>query len=371
MREYISESLREKIIASYVGENNQRVCEANSISMDSFISGVKKWLAICNTPYDQRPENNGVWYASDYCSRHTPGNTFGDLLGLAPNSHWTLGDNKHLFRAAPGVEPSEALNAFFHGPTFPDCGSVLQACIFKSIEEMLGTQKFNSLFAQSVAPFIITHSLYSPLHHGIDINDKGLDDLTRQGNPLHSLFDEGSISSGIVSEQDIEVGDILFIRGVEQYNIKHMFGFGCGFNLICVGADEQGKNLYSGFGPQEFEKPLTYSQIKSMLIDLYNAPQSLDTKMRVSELVASADHAKAILQFLENELVKNPQSATEPAMIQLGAFSLSKLTENDVLSHDTPIIGIECSIKFNIEKLKEFASIQERNHDALPTIPTI
>lgn len=230
------------------------------IDRHALSKSIQHWMAYANKPYASR-NNDGIYYLEDYVEQHGfQHKTINEIHA----AHWQGNPSYflpavHKFTAKPSVKPSEALNAYFHGPTIADCGSVLQACYYKATEEVIGTKIFNQAFTSPIKPFEITLLLTEP-----QSKDSAL------GSPIYFLFNE--TPSRKIIESQIKPGDFAYIQGVWRYTAKDPFGPAQGWNLVCTGENEFGEKLFYGFNPEKFLKPLAYQEIKKLLIDSYNLP---------------------------------------------------------------------------------------------------
>ena len=336
------ESLRSRIISSYSRNDKQPFFNPQGISTSLFISEVAKWLQYANIPYAVR-NDQGIYYPEDYVKNFAPSADVGTLDGLTHLSYWNIKIDGCFFQALEGSTPSEALSAFFSGPTFAECGNVLQACIYRAIEEMVGTQEFNRIFGAALTPFLITQILYNKIYSAIEKPDYSLDFRSNAGNPLLFLFD---VQDEDLTESEIQLGDILYIKGVDKYGKKHLSGDGTGWNVICVGKNAENENLYLGFGPDSFNQPLTYKQIKSLLTRFYNEQPSAYTKKQIEKTSSSVN------KKLDDLL------ATAKAYL---ADALS----SDTVGDDYPIVGIQYTIRFNPEKLRLFCDKKDNTWHAM------
>lgn len=141
-------------------------------------------------------------------------------------------------------------------------------------------------------------------------------------------------NTGKLSELDIKQGDILYIQGVDSYCEKHKTGDAIGFNLICTGQNSSGHNLYLGFGPDNFVKPKTYDQVKKILIDGYNKPQSPETICAIEE----------------------------------GETGYAQLS-GQILPYDHPIVGITLAFRFSTMRWEYFLSQSDQAWHKQPPLP--
>ena len=336
---------------------------SNAPLAEQFAENTIRWLQLTNRPYAERnsvvtsyyaprdvkagtrwqvPEKLstikrlGIFYAQDYQAHELRGFSNSRLLGV--HSLPKYFDREHIDSfVEEGSEhtPSECLNAFFHGPTIAECATTLLACVYRAIETMIGTDEFNRIFGTPVSTFRIARSLFQDSGITPENLPEGFGDIQSIDitNPLYCLFDDlqftrRSSSNPVtskLSESDIKKGDILYIWGVESYYAKHKIGDYTGYSLICTGQNSSGQNLYLGFDPGNFVEPKTYDQVKEILIDGYNQPQSSETICAIKE----------------------------------GKTGSAQLTDH-ILPYDHPIVGITAALRFSVSKWKYFASRYDR-----------
>ncbi|WP_252178293.1 DnaA/Hda family protein [Endozoicomonas sp. 4G] len=275
----------------------------------------------------------GVYYAEDYKAYELPELSKASGLGLLSLPKYFDHTFRYSFVAKDnGRTPSECLNAFFHGPTIADCATTILACQYRAIESIIGTDEFNRIFGAPVSKFRISRTIMS---HTSKKNASNFENIPGNltpidfSNPIYNLFhdlnriDETSPDSTVreLSELDIKKGDLIYIQGVAIYTEKHKSGTAIGFNLICTGQNSSGQNLYLGFGPDKFDEPKTYDQVKKILIDGYNKPQSPETI-----------HA-----------------------IESGEKHYAELKDS-ILPYDFPIAGITRGLRFSNERWEDFLS---------------
>ncbi|WP_422410694.1 MULTISPECIES: ATP-binding protein [unclassified Endozoicomonas] len=284
----------------------------------------------------------GVYYAEDYKAYELPELSKASGLGLLSLPKYF----DHTFRSSfvakdNGRTPSECLNAFFHGPTISDCATTILACQYRAIESIIGTDEFNRIFGAPVSKFRISCTIMSHTSK----NSSSLANIAEKlepidlSNPIYNLFHDLNRTDDTcpvrkLSERDIKKGDLIYIQGVAIYMEKHKFGTAIGFNLICTGQNSSGQNLYLGFGPDKFDEPKTYDQVKKILIDGYNKPQSPETI-----------HA-----------------------IKRGGTHYADLKDS-ILPYDSPIVGITRGLRFSNERWEDFLSQCDQVWHCQPLLP--
>ena len=332
----------------------------STLSDRHFGDSLKNIITYINKPYERgsvsgpgpgpgpgiipRLPNSGIYYSEDYINIHSISNYEFDKLNGISNDRVFESTWKCNFMSKPYILPSDALNLFIIGPTFADCGNVIQICIYKYIYDLVGKDKFNQLFGKEINRLLITPHLFDPLTTIYnDGSYSSIDPIKATGNPLLILFDK--ITDLDISQ--LQHGDIIHIKGVEKYQFKHLAGFAPGWNLICVKDGTTTK--FIGFGPIQFQQPLTYAEIKTILIQEYNKNQSFDTKERIRQFSSSQVSSSVDTTMSANTLYAN----------------LAKELENDNLSLDSEIDskigGIICGIRLNKIKLDDFIKLENNS----------
>lgn len=74
------------------------------------------------------------------------------------------------------------------------------------------------------------------------------------------------------------LGSFGYISNVDNYFDFHPHGLAAGFNVACVGRNEEGLPLFIGFDPEQklFSKPRTFAEVQSYLYEQFLQP--LDTR---------------------------------------------------------------------------------------------
>ncbi|WP_422136046.1 MULTISPECIES: ATP-binding protein [unclassified Endozoicomonas] len=288
----------------------------------------------------------GIFYPEDYKKYELPELLYGIYLGRHTlPEFFDLGNRNSFVAVDNGHTPSECLNAFFHGPTLADCATALLACQYRAIESIIGTDEFNRIFGAPISKFRISCTIMS--HTSKHTTNVGNIDPIDASNPIYDLFYNLSLSDETgtnltgreLSERNIKKGDIIYIQGVESYLEKHKSGCSIGFNLMCTGQNSSGQNLYLGFGPDRFDEPKTYDQVKKILIDGYNKPQNSVTNYAIKK----------------------------------GETQYARLKDS-ILPHDHPIIGITCALRFSNLFWEYFSSQRDQvwhHQPRLPVTPTM
>lgn len=200
---------------------------------------------------------SGVWYPEEY--KKYLKNEFG--IEMDPNLYSGLANEEFFDKIAPytfqikqGKKPSEALLSFLKGPTIADCGNATTACYYKSILDFIGEEKFNDFFTSP--PFLFSISL-----HGVTDPTSPISKLVKYTEAARQNIE------GIPGKRPLKVGEECHFAGVKWYANKHPAGSGGGWNVIYMGDNEKGQQLFMGHG---FSKPLTEREIDQKLIRDYN-----------------------------------------------------------------------------------------------------
>lgn len=286
-------------------------------------------MSSYNRPYEIRGtrelEKSGMYYAQDYIDKYFPGKSTLNITAVANSKYWDIHVSVinqtilSYFQSYDYVKPSDALKSFIKGPTITECANTIQISVYHLIYNLIGEEEFDQVFGNLLTPFVVTPTLFNQLTKGERRVYQGTNYEPILGNPLEVLFD-------IIERPTLESlqdQDILYIKGVDEYDLKHISGASIGWNLICS-KSKSGDLKFIGFGPNEFSEPLTYEGIKRLLIDGYNKEQNIDTKNYIEK---NPDYLKSIL---------------------------AKQLESNIKSYDEPIEGVQYLIRFNYEKLNSF-----------------
>lgn len=170
---------------------------------------------------------------------------------LAPSSAFTPVENVSsptglspcMFTLKNGTTPSAALKIFRQGLTFCGCGEVCQIGYYTAIQEILGAEKFNALFAAG--------SLTS-LQIGLQI---------MLPNPINCLL------KATTNQNNFSKGQIVLFGNVPYYPQKHINGEDHGFLAICCG-EKAGQKVFTTLGLDP--KGATEKEIQHELLKGYN-----------------------------------------------------------------------------------------------------
>jgi DNA replication protein DnaC len=279
-------------------------------------------MLYLNKPYSSR-YNSGLYYADDYVKGK--GESWIKISGITNSYYWDMKTSGSFFKIKDGILPSDALAAFFKGPSFPDCANVIQACLYQYIMMKTGIDTFNKIFHNSISQFVLTQWLYD------NYSSKSKELPT--GNPLDCIFDH--IQE--LNFDNLEHGDIVYIKGVTNYVEKHLCGFAPGWNLFVIRKKKTDEPTFLGFGPDTFKNgPLTYNELRRKLIEFYNYPQSKETLENISKFNRG----------IEFDSMHD--------MINHAKVTLAETLANDIKSLDSDIGGLNKIIRVNENKLNDF-----------------
>lgn len=287
-------------------------------------------LKVANTTYEKSEEfyfGRGLYYRDEYARQFAPAVDYTTLEGIS-NIKFFQRVKQNIFVSYYSQLPSDAIRAWFKGPTLTECAQVIQAVIYMYILNKYGDELFNKRFRSPVSQLMITNNLYMP-YEEIEKNKY----TPVVNNPLHFLFDNFTNPS----MSDIRINDIVYIKGVENYPDKHITGNAMGWNLICVDDNEPKKFL--GFGPYVFGNgPLTYEDFRRLFIQAYNKDQTSETKER-------------IIKFSDPSYIID---SNEHKQAQRATAILAKALSNDKVSEDSDIDGLQVIMRLNEDVLDNF-----------------
>lgn len=147
------------------------------------------------------------------------------------------------FLLKENVLPSEALKAVVEGPSLILCGVVCQIARWSAVQEVLGTEKFDALFASnSSTPFKI--GLKSPISHLFKFE-------WARGIPFNT----------------IKKGDLVHFPNHYLYPNKHKLGVAGAYNTICI---HKKTPKFTSLGISG--EGITTKEMNKLLIDEFNTP---------------------------------------------------------------------------------------------------
>jgi DNA replication protein DnaC len=249
------------------------------------------------------------------------------INGLSNDNFWDARYHGAFFKLKDGALPSSALKSFFQGLTFPDCGNVIQAVIYLYILNKYGEAVFNTVFGFPNVQLLITQILFREFTSNNKENPVG--------NPLFFIFDTivNVAKQGDLSQ--LEHGDIVYIKGVEQYESKHISGFFPGFNIIAVKPNPSDELKFIGFDPDLFNKgPITFEELRKILVDAYNEEQSEEARKFIA--------------------IHKERAETDGDRLNKIKADMADMLKDDKIDEDSPIIGLQRAIRLNTDKLDEF-----------------
>jgi hypothetical protein len=200
--------------------------------------------AVNSTPRN----SSGVWYYVDYvkfCENSETDYKESYKNGFANPDYWEM-TAPYTYKIKSGVKPDVAIKSFLQGFTIADCGSVIVACQYAALLNVLGEEKFNTMFDEDGVALTISQFIF--------------DAVT---NPITYFFIRADKTPG--------KGDMCHFEGVSFYAKKHPLGNARGWNVVCTGKNESGENLYYGFGPNDFAiNSVSIKIMNKMFLDYYN-----------------------------------------------------------------------------------------------------
>ncbi|MBP9752519.1 MAG: ATP-binding protein [Proteobacteria bacterium] len=226
-----------------------------------FFEFVKQTFEMTNRPYETR--RDGVFYREDYIREpHT--------LKDEQSINWCA--NVKYFNLLPcgfcvqeSACPSDALQAFFKGPTIADCQTVCQIAYWWGLLNILGSDAFDKKFKLSCLPFYVNAIL----------SDKGIaykEKLATTESPFYFFMEQ------VQNETDLKagfkIGDFFYIQGHPRYKEKHPAGSSPGWNVVYVEDNDLGEPLFTSFSALKFRTPKTYKQIITYLVNAFNDPMT-------------------------------------------------------------------------------------------------
>lgn len=186
-------------------------------------------------------------------------------------------DAPFSWRVREGVKASEALRAFFSGPSAIECGVFLVACQLDALREYLGDDLFNQHFGDGTDQPPLTGRL----------------ELRPDLYEIESLRSKTNLD--VLGEQEgIHVGQKVYLSNTPRYSFRHPYGVAQGENLAYLG-----NNTYVGFGlgPQVY----TLDQVQEVLFQSYAASRHDNEVAFIDELIKNPDLTPRQVQNFKSE----------------------------------------------------------------------
>jgi len=325
---------------------------------------------------EKRTTLSGLYFINDFLQLYQiPDKYFKFFDGYININYWykkSNYENRNLCKINDFIKPSNALNAFYFGPSICDCAVFIQSCIYKYILNRMGEDLFNKMFGNFFSQFTISPYIFEELkthykdkyeHDKLSIGDKI---KVMIGNKLYFLFDS------IPHKSQLQNNDIVYIKGVPDYEKKHFVGNRIGENLIYNNGE------FIGFG-SEFTKPQDYNAIKKILITGYNNPPSKQSNTVMQnrielykKMIDTYDPISTIkIEIIIKEFTDNPNEKNSAQFKNMRQMKYSDITIGNIIDYynealdaaklaadqktmDSDIIGIQYILRFNEDKFKMF-----------------
>lgn len=247
------------------------------------------------------------------------------INGYVSKTFFKRGTDNFEFIAKSKVKPSEALMEVTKGPSLLDCGAVIQTARYRALLAELGEAKFNRLFGRDHGEPInlcFIDNQRQPMRYFIGFTatsyiasrvflDAGL--KLNQYEDLVSFSKKVNHESvGKLGSRLVRIGQVISFNNVPkmQYKLKHPFGMGSNYNVVCV-EETEGNQLFCAHGiPPE---GCSEEEICEFLASVYNDDDTQTEEMRASP---------------QNQL-------HQAAIAQSRIFIGHKVTADQVLGYDT------------------------------------
>lgn len=225
---------------------------------------------IMNNP---KEEFSGVWYPDDLKefflkkSEEMPEDYWS---GYASSDYFNR-TGFFTFELKDGKSASEAINVLIAGPSVLDCGNATQLAYYKAILDVIGSEKFDTLFSSKILRLKITQN-----------------GITDSEAPIYYFSDytfasKKNFSAGEIGKRPLNIGETCYFQGIKFYTIKHPAGFSNGWNVIYVGNNESEEQLFIAHG---FELPMTEKEINKLLVELYNEKRTAEDERYIAKYTA-------------------------------------------------------------------------------------
>lgn len=227
----------------------------------------------------------GVWYPADL------DRFFQESGEVMPEDYWTGHADTAFFtkigtctfELKEGKSASDAIEALLRGPSVLDCGNATQLAYYKALLDVLGKDKFNELFSEEIFKLTITQrgitDSQSPISYFADFTEAAKTGAT-----------------GVLGNRPLAIGEECHFKGVPFYGNKHPAGFGGGWNVVYVGNNTSGEQLFVAHG---FVKPMTEREINCLLVERYNRDRTPQDERLIETANKPSLYDKRVNPFLE------------------------------------------------------------------------
>lgn len=170
------------------------------------------------------------------------------------SSHFTRID-RFCFKLDKNISPSKAIRSLFSPlprPFIIECAMAIQLMEYKAVLEFVGDQVFDNIFSKL----------------GVVLS------RSSEGNPILPCRNQINNQWRDLAENqekflaEIIPGDILYIRNIETYLLRHAFGESNGHNVVYLGKNSKGEQEFAGLFT--IKRVRTYKEILDLLVDDYN-----------------------------------------------------------------------------------------------------
>ncbi len=244
------------------------------ISYNNFITGINKFTEYANVDFDTRHSHFGNCFwglhygdhlATKWNERNSDNVKTFQLDYLRPEDWDFFYDGGYFAFQYKGKTPAKAFDSFVKGPSVIDCGMFTQLSIWFGIRYILGNNKFNQLFGNTLSAHDIRTSIGGAW-------------LSETSSSLLNHFFSGKTG-------DSNSVKVCYLENHIDYLLKHPGGIYGGENCLEIGGE------YTVFDPPlEHTHGLSQENIQSLLADAFNGDLDInDTEML--EIYRKADPA--------------------------------------------------------------------------------
>ncbi|MGD0664799.1 MAG: hypothetical protein ABSA17_03595 [Rhabdochlamydiaceae bacterium] len=227
---------------------------------------------VRETPYNAETKekfhavlDQGIWYPEEYYKALQKCNKTARLEWMKENdcqrfrrcslsTHSFSRLSPTAFRIKDAILPSAALASIGKKMNFLDCSSIYTLAFFRALEEFIGVQKFDHLFAwDSSTPFTFAadmhYSAASFLFDPVDIGNLG----------------------------DLQSGDKCYFSNIHGYEERHPLGHAAGYSVLYTNL----QHPFLGFGLSQ--NGLSKEGVEQALFTSYNQDPLVETTQKKSK----------------------------------------------------------------------------------------
>lgn len=254
--------------------------------------------------------DTGVHYAHNYKSNY-PRRWKDDWWDGYADPHYFQHNGFMSWSLKPGRSASAAIKQWLKGLTIAECLTAIIAVQIDTMRAALGDERFDEMYGSS-------DQKKKPKKHYLAITTEV--SQTPLANNMKDTESAKKHYLGTPGHRPAKKGEWHYMYNHPQYLLKHPGGAWQGENMICMGEDADGNQLWSGFGAQN----KTEDQMLNEMVLAYNA----DRDARDDEILRQikADHGGKLPRQYDPASHEFPQRISKKDILSAPAYTLDGTT---------------------------------------------